>query len=185
MVSRNLKICLSVSAMVLIVVSTITVTLIFTVFKVRDPNIIVKPSRFDFLTSDISPNISIPVLIIIKNSNYGNFKYIDSCSYITYRDTLVGTVPIPSQLVPARGGINVSTHANFMVSELIENPNFFNDIENGSKFSLISKAELPGKVTILSFIKLKAMATNQCDISVNITSKDVVSNCTSHIKIYH
>ncbi|CAL5200529.1 unnamed protein product [Lathyrus oleraceus] len=184
MVSKNMKICLSVSALVLIVVSTITVALIFTVFKVRDPNIIVEVSHLDF-SSDISPNKTIPVLVIIKNSNYGNFKYIDSFSYITYRDTLVGTVPIPSRLVPARGGINVSTHANFMVRELTKNPNFFNDTKNGKNFSLISKAELPGKVIILSFIKMKAMATNQCDISVNITSDDVVSNCISHIKIYH
>ncbi|KAL5082036.1 hypothetical protein RYX36_010457 [Vicia faba] len=184
MVSRNMKICLSVSAMVLIVVAAITVALIFTIFKLRDPNIIVQLSRYDFL-DNLSPNITIPVLVIIKNSNYGKFKYIDSFSYITYRDTLVGTVPVPSRLVPARGGINVTTHANFMVGELIRNPNFFLDIQNGNKFSLMSKAELPGKVILLSFIKMKAMATNQCDISVNISSNDVVSNCTSHIMIYH
>ncbi|CAK8535538.1 unnamed protein product [Lathyrus sativus] len=185
MVSRNMKICLSVSAMVLIVVSTITIALIFTVFKVRDPNIIVELSHFDFLTPDISPNITIPVLIIIKNSNYGKFKHEDSFSYINYRETLVGTVPIPSQLVPARGGINVTTHANFMVGELIQNPSFFVDIQNGSKFSLMTKAELPGKVIALGFIKMKAMATNECNISVNIISNDVVSNCISHIKIDH
>ncbi|XP_058755873.1 uncharacterized protein LOC131629087 [Vicia villosa] len=184
MVSRNLKVCLSVSAIVLIVVSTINVALFLTVFKVRDPNIILSISRFDLPTTPgISRNISIPVLIIIKNSNYGNFKYIDSFSYITYQDALVGTVPIPSQLVPARGGINVTTHANIMYDELINNPKF---VVNGTNFSLMSKAELPGKVIIHSFIKIKmkAMATNQCDISVNITSHDVVSNCISHIKIY-
>ncbi|KAL5082035.1 hypothetical protein RYX36_010456 [Vicia faba] len=184
MVSKNLKICLSVSAIILIAISTITVTLIFTVFKLRDPNIILNISRFDFPTPG-STNITIPVLVIIKNSNYGKFKYIDSFSYITYRDTLVGTVPIPSQLVPARRGINVTTHANFMVEELTENPKFSVDIQNGTKFSLMSKAELPGKVIILSFIKMKAMATNQCDISVNIASHDALSNCISHIKIYH
>lgn len=180
-----MKICLSVSALVLIVVSTITVALIFTVFKVRDPNIVVQLSHFDFISSEISPNITIPVLIIIKNSNYGNFKYIDSFSYITYRDTVVGNVPVPSRLVPARSGINVTTHANFMVGELIQNPSFFVDIQNGSKFSLISKAELPGKVIVLGFVKMKAMATNECNISVNITSNDVVSSCVSHIKIDH
>ncbi|XP_058755854.1 uncharacterized protein LOC131629073 [Vicia villosa] len=185
MVSRNLKICLSVSALVLIVVSAIAITLIFTVFKVRDPYIIVELSRVNFLNPDIGPNITIPVLVIIKNSNIGKFNYTDSFSYITFQDTVVGTVPLPAQLVPARGGINVTTHANFMVNELILNPNFFLELQNGGKFSLMSKAELPGKVIVMGFIKMKAMATNQCNISVSILSNDVVSNCTSHIKIFH
>jgi hypothetical protein len=72
-----------------------------------------------------------------------------------------------------------------MVGKLIQNPNFWSDIiKNKMRFNLTSTNELPGKAIVLKYIKLKATASCLCDISVNITSSGVESNCISRIKLF-
>ncbi|WJX73865.1 hypothetical protein P8452_57596 [Trifolium repens] len=185
MAKRSVKICLIVSTLFLILVSIVTITLIFTVFKPKDPTIGVNFAHFNFLSPNIAMNVTLGMVITIINPNYGSFKYQNSIGYITYNDTIVGNVPIGSQFVPARSEINVNTSANFMVGKLIQNPNFWPDIiKNKMRFNLTSTTELPGKAIVLKYIKLKAIASCSCDISVNITSNGVESNCISRIKLF-
>ncbi|GAU17094.1 hypothetical protein TSUD_105930 [Trifolium subterraneum] len=184
MAKKNLKVCLGVSAIFFIIVSIITIALIFTVFKPTDPNIVVHIAPYNFLSPDIAPNITLPLVVTMGNPNFGSFKFNNGFSYILYRETIVGIVPIGSHLVPPRSALNVSTHANFMVGKLIENPNFLIQDLPGMKFTLVSKAELPGKVIILKLIKVKSMVTNLCEISVNMTSNHVESNCQSKLKMF-
>lgn len=183
--ARGLKICLAISTIFFIIVSIVTLTLIFTVFKPKEPTINVHFAPFNFLSPNIAMNVTLGMVITIGNPNYGSFKYQNSTSYITYNDTIVGSVPIESKLVPARSEINVTTYANFMVGKLIQNPNFWSDIVHGMEFTLQSTTELPGKAIVLKYIKLKAMAYSSCHISVNITSNDVGSNCISRIKLFY
>ncbi|XP_045802876.1 uncharacterized protein LOC123896581 [Trifolium pratense] len=183
MAKKNLKVCLGVSAIFFIILAIITITLIFTVFKPKDPNIVVHIAPYNFLSPDIAPNITLPLVITMGNPNYGSFKFNNGFSYIHYHETIVGIVPIGSHLVPPRSQLNVSTNANFMVGKLIENPLFLAELP-GMKFTMVSKAELPGKVIILKFIKVKSMVYNSCDISVNMTSNNVESNCQSKLKMF-
>lgn len=186
--ARGLRICLCVSALFLIIVSIVIVTLSLTIFKPKNPLISVHLAGFDhsqfFLLPNLTTNVSLGMVITIANPNHGSFKYRDSIGHINYRDTIVGEVPMGAELVPARSEINVSTSADFMVGKLIHDPNFWSDIIPGSSFNLTSTAELPGKAIILKFIKLKATGYSLCDISVNISSNDVRSSCISRIKLF-
>ncbi|KAI4305118.1 hypothetical protein L6164_028504 [Bauhinia variegata] len=120
--------------------------------------------------------------ITIKNPNYASFRYYNSTAYVNYRDLIVAEVPMQGQLIPARSKINLTTSADFMVAKLIEDPNFWLDFANGS-LNFTSMATLPGKVAMLKTIKFKGTVNNWCDISVNISSKAVVSKCISKIKL--
>lgn len=186
MAKSRLKICLSVSAMLFIIVSIVTIALIFTVFKPKDPNIVVHVEPVDLLSPDMPVIMNISTLVTIGNPNFGSFEFKKSYSYVTYHDTVVGTVPIESQLVPARSEINVSTYTLMTVNKLINNPDFWKEVVPGYKFTLISKAEFPGKVIVLKYIKLKGTAYNTCNITVNMApgSHDVKSICNSQIKIH-
>ncbi|XP_012572658.1 uncharacterized protein [Cicer arietinum] len=180
--ARGVRVCLSVAAVSVIVVSIVIVTLIFTVFKPKDPIVTLHLSHVDFLSPTLPLNMTLGMMMTIANRNFGSFKYESSIGYIRYRDVTVGSVPIEAALVPARSEINVTTNAHFMVGVLLHNPNFWTDVVPGMKFNLTSTAELPGKAIILKFIKVKAKAYNNCQISVNMTSSDVQSYCISKLK---
>ncbi|KAL5082034.1 hypothetical protein RYX36_010455, partial [Vicia faba] len=175
--ARGLKFCLIISAVFLITVSIVILTLILTVFKPKDPTISVSLPHFNLLSPNITMNMTLPMVITILNPNYGSFKYQNSIGYVAYYDTIVGNIPIESQFVPARSEINVTTNADFMVEKLIQNPKFWSDIvHNGMVFNLTSTTELPGKAIVLKYIKVEAVANCSCDISINITSNTVESN---------
>ncbi|KAL5132146.1 hypothetical protein HKD37_12G034872 [Glycine soja] len=122
-----------------------------------EPNIIVHPvglENFALLTN-VTGNVSLGMLITIENPNYENFEYPNATGYVKFLDTVVGQVPIVGELVPPRSQINVNTSANFMVSKLINDPNFLSDFLSGI-VNFTSTASLPGKAHMLKIIKFKA-----------------------------
>lgn len=183
---RGLKICLAVSLLLLIIATVVIVTLSLTVFKPKNPVIrvdLVGIENFQFpLSANSTMNVTLDTLITIVNPNYGSFNYINSTAYVNYDNTIVGEVPIGAAFVPARGTVNVTTGAIFMVGKLIQDPKFWSDVVSGS-LNLTSTAELPGKASILKFIKLRATAYSSCDISVSISSMHAVTKCIDKIKV--
>ena len=186
MANRGLKICLAVSLLFLVIVTIMIVTLFMTIFKPKNPEITVHPVGLEDFQFSLSPNLTINVtlgmIITIRNPNYGSFQYINSTSYVKFHDTVVAEVPIEAELVPARSQINVNTSADFMVAKLINDPNFLSDVLGGT-LNFTSTIALPGKARMLNIIKLKATSYSTCDISVNISSRNVDTNCKSKIKL--
>ncbi|OIW09232.1 hypothetical protein TanjilG_01353 [Lupinus angustifolius] len=185
MSSRGRKACCAVSCLFLIIVIVVIVALALTVFKIKDPIISVHPLGLDHLQFTVDPNskISVAMLITMVNRNFGSFRYIDSTGYVNYRGTIVAEIPILSHYVPARSTINVTTNAEFMVGKMIENPMFIPDFVTRKVINMTSRAELPGKVIVLKFIKIKAMAYSTCNISLNLYNKTADTNCISKIKL--
>lgn len=134
------------------------------------------------LLTNVTGNVSLGMLITIENPNYENFEYPNATGYVKFLDTVVGQVPIVGELVPPRSQINVNTSANFMVAKLINDPNFLSDFLSGI-VNFTSTASLPGKAHMLKIIKFKATVYSSCDISLNITSRNVDSKCISKIKL--
>nr|KYP58745.1 hypothetical protein KK1_014166 [Cajanus cajan] len=122
------------------------------------------------------------MVITIQNPNYGSFEFTNSTGYVNFHDTVIAEVPIDAELVPARSQINVSTSADFMVAKLVNDPSFWSDVVHGTLI-FTSTATLPGKARMFNIIKLKATAYSLCDISFNISSKDVDTNCISKVKL--
>lgn len=183
--NRGLKICLAVFFIFLILLTTVIVTLIFTVFKPKDPEITVTPLGLDKIQPSFSlnaTNVTLNVAITIVNRNYGSFRYENSTGYVNYGDVVLAEVPMETENIPARSTVNVTTTADFMVGKLITDPKFLIDVADGS-FDLTSMATLPGKVTMLKIFKMKATVHNTCDMSVNVTSRAFDTKCRSKIKM--
>lgn len=181
---RSLKICLALSSIFFIIVAIVIVTLILTIFKPRNPGIFLYPVDLEDLQlfSPNSTSTPLDLVITIVNPNYGSFKYIDSKGYLKYRDNIIAEAPLVTRSVPARSTTNVSTTAGIITRKLMDDPKFFSDIEGGV-FNLTAKATLPGKVTMIKILRLKAKVYISCDISLNITALDTASNCVSKIKL--
>ncbi|KAF7140031.1 hypothetical protein RHSIM_Rhsim06G0159600 [Rhododendron simsii] len=154
---KGLKICCAATFVLLIVFTTVCVTLYFTMFKPKQPQVTAHPVSLENIEVQIFPfrlNVTIGLVITINNRNYGSFKYKNSTSYIEYHGTNVAEVPIEGETVPARRKLNLSTHANVAADKLITNSHFLSDLIAGS-FNLTSKATLRVISLILYFAMLK------------------------------
>lgn len=181
---KGLRICSIVSAIFLIIAATVILTLFFTIFKVKDPDVSVHPVGLENIQffSPNSSTVPLGMVITIVNPNYGTFKSKNSTGYLKYHDTVVAKVPLERKIIPARGMINVTTSAELMSGKLIDDQKFSTDVEDGS-FNLTAMAILPGKVHMLKVFKLKAAINISCDISFNISSLATDSSCITKIKL--
>ncbi|GMI99832.1 hypothetical protein like AT3G05975 [Hibiscus trionum] len=187
--SRGLKICCGVTAIIVAIVAIVFVVLAFTVFKPKNPEITVYPIGLEDIGLDLQGvlntsaiNATVPMVIAINNRNYGSFKFKNTTGFINYRGNVVATVPLQQSLVPARGKLNISTAADFMVDRLIANSTFWADVLTGS-VNFSSDATVHGKVKMFNVLKIGASVPSKCDISIFIKSRIVQSICKTKIKL--
>ncbi|CAJ2654887.1 uncharacterized protein LOC123920287 [Trifolium pratense] len=183
--TRTLKICLLVSTIFLIIVATIILSLVFTIFKPKNPIVNVYPIGLKNLKF-FQPNLtSVPLnmVVTIKNPNYGTFKTKNSTGYINFQDTIVAKVPIGPNIFPGHKTTNVSTIADLMIGILISDQKFLSDVGEDGSFNLTAKATLQGKVHLINVLKVKATVNIFCDVFFNISSLDTDSYCITKIKL--
>jgi len=181
---RGLKICLLVSIIFLIIVATVILSLVFTIFKPKNPDVHVYPIGLENLQF-LQPNVtSVPLHLVVTifNPNYGTYKTKNTTGYLHYQDTLVAIAPVGPKKLPGHRTTNVSATAGLMSVELISNDKFLVDVADGS-FNLTAKAIFHGKVHMSKVFKVKATVNISCDIFFNITSLHTDSYCITKIKV--
>ncbi|KAK8657506.1 hypothetical protein V6N13_035737 [Hibiscus sabdariffa] len=183
------KKCCAVTAIFIAIVAIVFLVLGLTVFKPKNPEITVYPLGLEDIGFGLrgvlnmsAINASVPMVVAIRNRNYGSFKFKNTTGFINYRGNVVATVPIEQSLVPARGKLNISTVADFMVDRLILTSTFWADFSTGS-VNLSSDATVHGKVTMFKVLKIHASVPSTCDISIFIKSLTVQSICKTEIKL--
>ncbi|EEF32651.1 uncharacterized protein LOC8264283 [Ricinus communis] len=180
---RGLKIFCGVTAIFLIIVAVVFVSLAFTIFKPKDPQVFLHPSGLENLQlANITSNVTMDMVITIGNPNYGSFKFRNSTGYVNYRGDVVGEIPVAEDLVPARSKTNITTSADLMAGKIMTNPEFFGDFLLGN-LNMTATAVLHGKVSVLKIFNLHATTFTTCYISVFVNSRDIQSTCKSKIKL--
>ncbi|XWS69526.1 hypothetical protein CRYUN_Cryun04dG0186600 [Craigia yunnanensis] len=185
---RSLKICCGVTAIFLVIIAIVLATLALAVFKPKNPEITVYPQGLENIDfglggfSNGTVNATVGMIVMIKNRNYGSFKFKNTTAFVNYRGGIVAEVPIQQSLVPEHGKLNISTSADIMVDRLISNPSFWGDVLAGS-VNLTTEATVHGKVTVFKILKLHASVPSRCDISIFIQSKSVQSTCKTKLKL--
>ncbi|XP_054786912.1 late embryogenesis abundant protein At1g64065-like [Prosopis cineraria] len=183
--SRGQKICCAVTTIVIILLLVTLVVLFLTVFKPKDPIIIIQPVKLERLDSVFFPvielNVTLGIVATVKNRNHGSFTYQDSTASVNYRGNLVGEAPINGDTVPDHGELNVRTSLTLQVDELLKNKNFLDDFNSGV-VNLTSSNTLQGEVKILKLFKKEATSLSNCDISVFIKNKTINSTCQNTLK---
>ncbi|XP_021293460.1 uncharacterized protein LOC110423559 [Herrania umbratica] len=188
---RGLKICCCVTAIFIVIVAIVLITLAFTVFKPKNPEITVYPQGLENIAFDLqglamlsnaTANVTVGMIIAINNRNYGSFKFKNTTAFVTYRGGVVAEVPIIQSHVPAHGKLNITTDADFMVDRLISNPSFWADVMAGS-VNFTSEATVRGKMTMLKILKVHASVPSSCYISIFVQSQSIESICMTKLKL--
>ncbi|KAF4394425.1 uncharacterized protein LOC115700261 [Cannabis sativa] len=183
--SRCLIICCMAAVASILITGAVFTALCLTVFKPREAEI---STHFEDINNSFSPNItslnvSIDVIITIDNrKNYGSFKFNNAIAYVYYHGDVVAEAQIQHNLVPARGKVNMTSSADFMMGKLISNPNFVDDVVSGS-LHLTSTSSLHGKVILFKILRMHATTFSSCNISFNINDRDIQTTCNSKIKL--
>ncbi|CAN1843707.1 hypothetical protein LINPERHAP1_LOCUS37222 [Linum perenne] len=119
--SSTLKICCITATAIVTVTTIILVTLAFTVFKPRDPDVVLYPVGLskirltDFITND---SVTSDMVMSIRNMNYASFEFRNATSHIKYDGKLVGRVPVLEGVVKGRSTMNVTAPAVLRVKRL-------------------------------------------------------------------
>nr|GMC90962.1 late embryogenesis abundant protein At1g64065-like [Ipomoea batatas]GMD86364.1 late embryogenesis abundant protein At1g64065-like [Ipomoea batatas]GME20573.1 late embryogenesis abundant protein At1g64065-like [Ipomoea batatas] len=190
---RGLKICCAVTAVLILVIAAVLITLYFTIFKPKEPKIVTQLVTLEHIKLVPIPgllpipvsfhlNITLGLLVTVHNPNYGSFRYQNSTAYITYRGVQAAQAPIHEDNIPARAQHNVSTDVVVMADKVISDTYFLGDIFNGS-LNFSSSTKLHGKATIFKIFKLKATTFSTCDISVFIKYQNATAACKSKIHL--
>lgn len=183
---KNFKICFGVTLLLSIILIIVSITMFHTILKPKKPQIILHPISLDEIESQIisrlSLNVTLELIITIKNPNYGSFKFDDSIAPLIYHgNNSVGEIIIEHGRVPSKGELTTRSYADIIGDKLIESPYFMKDIEARS-LNFTSNLTLHGKVKMLKIFKMHATVTSYCEISVLVHSHFAIQLCC-HSKV--
>ncbi|RDY01202.1 hypothetical protein CR513_15505, partial [Mucuna pruriens] len=148
--SKGLKICCGVTAILLIILLVVLLVLFFTVFKSKDPNIILQSVKLQSYEAEIFTlelNVSLGIVVTVQNPNHGSFTYQNSTAYLYYRGNLVAEAPLHEDTIPARKDHNISTSLTIFL-DVTKFKDLLTDYFNGV-INFTSKSTLQGKVKII------------------------------------
>jgi len=185
--SKGLKICCGVTALLLIILIVVLVVLFFTIFKPKDPDIVLQSVKLDGFKLEVFPtlklNVSLGIVVTVENPNHGSFTYQNSTAFLYYRGNLVAEAPLHQDTIPARNDHNISTSLTIFVD-----PTKFKDLASdysGGVINFTSTTTLLGKVKVLDLFKIKATSYSTCDLSLFVNDQTINSTCNSEIKFWH
>ncbi|TKY71192.1 Late embryogenesis abundant protein, LEA-14 [Spatholobus suberectus] len=183
--SKGLKICCGVTVILLIILVVVLVVLFLTVFKPKDPDIVLQSVKLEGFELDIPTaelNVPLGIVVTVENPNHGSFTYQKSTAYLYYRGTLVAEAPLHEDTIPARKDHNISTSLTIFadVTKLFQDllSDYFRGVIN-----FTSTTTLLGKVKVLDVLKMKATSYSTCDLSLFIHDRSINSTCNTKIKL--
>ncbi|XP_068644958.1 late embryogenesis abundant protein At1g64065-like [Aristolochia californica] len=182
---RGLKICCAVTAAVVIIVVVVLITLLFTVFKPKQPKIQPHPVLLKRIEFEPFPllklNLMLLVSVTVKNENYGRFRYDASKVFIFYRGNQIGEGPIDAGVITSHGTEDINTTIEISAETMILNKDFWSDLGEGY-FNFTSESDVHGQASMLKFLKKHAKARTTCDITVYLAGPPY-SKCNTKVKI--
>ncbi|XP_059311120.1 uncharacterized protein LOC132062600 [Lycium ferocissimum] len=188
---RCFKYCACVSTLLLIL-AIILIILIFTVFKIKDPIIRmngVTVEKLDLVNTTIIPmpkpgsNMTIKADVSVKNPNYSSFRYSNTTTSISYRDTVVGEARGPPGKSKARRTMRMNITIDIITDKIVSHPGLQDDISTGL-LTMNSFTRVGGRVKLLNMIKKHVVVKMNCSITVNITSQAIQDQkCTKKVKV--
>ncbi|ONI10051.1 hypothetical protein PRUPE_4G024900 [Prunus persica] len=187
---KGLKIFAAVTGILLIVILVVLVVLVVlfvTILKPKEPSIFTKPVTLESFELVVTPvvrlNVSIGILITVKNPNYGGFKYENSTAHISYRGNVVAEAPIEKDTIPARATHNITSSVSILADKLVTDTHFLGDVILVGVLNFTSETTLHGKVSLLKVFEMKATSYSECNISITIKTQSADSVCKSKVEL--
>ncbi|KAK1425236.1 hypothetical protein QVD17_20584 [Tagetes erecta] len=174
---------------IIIVVTMVVVTLIFTIFKVKEPEITMNGVTVDnlgFINGTMpgpGTNMSLTADISVKNPNYSSFRYKNTTTSLYYNGAVIGEARGPSGQSKARRTSRMNVTLDIMVDSLLKDPNLQNDLDTGL-LTMSSYTRVGGRIKILAIIKRHVTVKMNCTMKVNIYSRVIEDQkCRRKVKL--
>ncbi|XP_057764873.1 uncharacterized protein LOC130985770 [Salvia miltiorrhiza] len=181
-IPKSLKICGGVTALVIVSLFVIVLVLWLTVLKPKQPKITMQQATLKHLHFyDLQINVTLGLLLTVKNPNHASFRYENTTAYISYRGSPVAEAPIEADTIPARRDHDISTDLVVDADRLVANSGFLGDVLAGC-LNFTSSTTLHGRAKVLNLFKITATTYSTCDISVYIFYGNATSVCNSKFK---
>ncbi|KAF9595297.1 hypothetical protein IFM89_038432 [Coptis chinensis] len=183
--------CLITTAIILLSLIVLSIILAFTVFKVKDPTTTLVSTkvtgvspRVDLPTLKVEMNITLDLKLSVHNPNRYSFKHGTGQSLVYYQNDQVAVADITA------GNIGEKKSSGIDATVIVEADKFtsntrglISDVAAGTmRFDVYTR--LPGRVTLLGFIKRHVVATSTCHLDIQISNLTVTSQvCKNKAKL--
>ncbi|XP_073004942.1 uncharacterized protein [Typha latifolia] len=185
MSKKGIKICCTVTGILIILLVAILVILYYTVFKPTTPEIVtslVNVEYVDFRLLPLAFNLTLGVEIVVKNRNFAGFEYGGSTTTVSYHGNYVGFAPMEAGMIHARRTETIHTSVQILASKVAASRFFPFDLASGG-LNFTSSSSFGGKVIIVGLFKLHGWAEAVCYVRVQIFSGSRTSTCDSAFTI--
>ena len=174
---RKKRIKLAVYIGIFIVFQIIVITVIgLTVMKVKTPKVRLGNINIQDLNSvpaTPSFDLKFTTQIMIKNTNWGPYKFDASNVTFLYQGATVGQVDIPKSKAGMLSTKKVNVEVSLSSSSL-SSSNLGSELSSGV-LTLNSAAKLTGKVELMLIMKKKKSSNMDCTIAFELSSKTLRS----------
>ncbi|GLJ54168.1 hypothetical protein SUGI_1160810 [Cryptomeria japonica] len=178
--------CCGTSLATVLVVALVCVILAVTVFKVRNPKVIVKSVsldqfqwNMDLLGGKFDLNVTLDMSLSVKNRNRASFKYGNSTAQLFYRGINCGEAQIPAGKVGADRTMEMNTTVTILADRVISSPHIVNDILSGF-LPLSTSTSISGRVNLLNIFKHHAISSSFCNMTIAIVNRTIHSEKCSY-----
>ncbi|CAJ2671060.1 unnamed protein product [Trifolium pratense] len=166
----------------IVVTIAIAVTVAFTVFKpkkfittvdsidVRDMDV-----NVNIFNMSLNLNVTLDVLVSVKNPNIFGLKYYDGFAQLNYRGEEIGEAPIPSGEISSKETKQMNVTLTIMADRILSNSQVISDVTSGG-IQLNTFMRISGEVSILGLIKFHGNTTASCDFVINTSNKTIDSH---------
>lgn len=166
----------------LLLLFVVVLVLALTVFKRRDPETQLLSATLDgispritFPTIQVQLNITLNLVLLLKNRNHVTFSHGPGQSILIYRGRQVGEADLPPGTVPAMQSSKVTSKLVLQMEKMAADMgNVVSDVLAG-KIVMSSQTTIPGRITALKIIKKHVVTTSECQFTIGIPSMKIQS----------
>ncbi|GAV85086.1 LEA_2 domain-containing protein [Cephalotus follicularis] len=117
-------------------------------------------------------NVTLVAEVTIKNTNFGEFRYVDTNGSVLYGVMEIGNMKFRQGSVKARETNKFDVNMDVRSYRLQETRDLSIDINDGM-VNLTSNAELEGNMYLLKYVMKKRTAKLNCGMRLNLTSQSI------------
>ncbi|XP_054785217.1 uncharacterized protein LOC129291735 [Prosopis cineraria] len=179
---RRCRLLLGLLTLFLILVFIVALVLALTVFKPKNPTVQLVSASLDGVSPSVSfpaiqvhLNLTLDINLLVHNPNHASFKHELGKSLLFYKGHQIGETNIYPGKLPAKGSAVLSSRLTLQVDRLAsEVTSLIGELMSG-ELSMEASTRIPGRVTVLGFIKRHGVALSECQFTIDMSNRKIKS----------
>ncbi|KAK4268361.1 hypothetical protein QN277_025029 [Acacia crassicarpa] len=187
---RRCRLVLGILLLLLILFFIVVLVLALTVFKPKDPTVTLVSASLNGVSPGVSfpavqvhLNLTLDINLKLHNPNHASFKHEQGKSLLFYKGTQIGETEIFPGEIPAMGSTVLHSLLTLQLDKAASDLTGLIGDLMGGQLSMESSTRMPGRITILGFIKRHAVAVSECQFTIDVSDGKIRSqSCKNKTK---